>query len=123
MDAEQTAVLNAITRGKYLILTGQGGTGKIFTVKQCVAQLRQSGKNVALTCYTGIACLQYEGLKPMTLHKFAGLEDGRHANSKLLHLLKTDERFRDTKRRILETGVLIIDAVSMVSRKILEYLC
>ena len=93
MDAEQTAALNAITRGHNLILTGQGRTGKIFTVKQCVAQLRQSGKNVALTCYTGIACLQYEGLKPMTLQTFAGLEDGRHSNSKLLHLLKQMKDF------------------------------
>ena len=126
MDADQTAALNAIMSGHNLVLTGQAGTGKTFTIKQCGNELRKMKTSVALTCYTGIACLQYEGLKPMTLHKFAGLEDGRHPDVKLLHLLKTDERFLATKKRILETDVLIIDEVSMVSKKIIEsteFLC
>lgn len=63
----------------------------------------KAGKNVSLTCYTGIACLQYEVLKPRTLHKFATLEDGRHPDAKVLHLLKTDQHFFNTKTRILDT--------------------
>ena len=126
MDTDQRTAWNAIMTGHNLVLTGQAGTGKTFTIKHCVNELRKNGKNVALTCYTGIACLQYEGLKPMTLHKFAGLEDGRHPDAKLLHLLKTDERFVEVKKRIMETDVLIIDEVSMLSKKILEsveFLC
>ena len=71
---------------------------------------------VALTCYTGIACFQSEGLTPMTLHKSAGLEDGWHPVAKLLHILTTDERFLATKKRILEMDVLIIDEVSIVRK-------
>lgn len=126
MDRDQTTVLNAVVSGHNLVLTGQAGTGKTYTIKQCVNELKNAGRIVTLTCYTGIACLQYKGMKPMTLHKFAGLEDGRHGNEHLLHLISSDERFFETKRRIMETEVLIIDEVSMVSKKILEsveYLC
>ena len=62
----------------------------------------------------------------MTLHKFAGLEDGRHDNEKLLQLIDSDERFQETKSRILSTDCLVIDEISMASRKIfesVEFLC
>lgn len=52
-------------------------------MKNIVIRLRQQGKIVALTCYTGIACLQYKGLGAVTLHKFSGLEDGRHTDADL----------------------------------------
>ena len=114
MDADQLAAHDAKMNCHNLVLTGQAGTRKTFTIKLCVNALRNSGQNVALTCYTGIACLQYEGLKPMTLHTFAGLEDGRHPDSKLLHLFKTDERFLVAKKRLIECDVLIIDEVSII---------
>lgn len=126
MDTDQKTCLDTVIAGHNLLLVGQAGTGKTYTIQKCVNQLRSMGKNVALTCYTGIACLQYQGLHPMTLHKFAGLEDGRHNNESLLHLVKSDEHFCDTKSRIMTTDVLIIDEISMVSKKIfesVEYLC
>ena len=126
MDSDQKTCLNIVSSGHNLLLLGQAGTGKTYTIKECVRHLRDNGKNVALTCYTGIACLQYKLLNPMTLHKFAGLEDGRHQNDTLLNLLKTDERYSDTKSRIMNTDVLVVDEISMVSRKIfetVEYLC
>lgn len=83
-------------------------------MKNIVQRLRQQGKIVALTCYTGIACLQYKGLGAVTLHKFSGLEDGRHADADLYHLVQNDERFRKTRENIQKTNILIIDEVSMV---------
>ena len=73
-------------------------------------------ENVALTCYTGIVCLQYPGMSPTTSHKFAGFEKGRHVNESLLHLIRTDERFHANKTRILQTDVLYVDEVSMISK-------
>ena len=105
---------------------GQAGTGKTFTIKTIVEKLKNEEKNVSLTCYTGIACLNYIGLTPMTLHKFAGLEDGRHSKEKLVHLLTTDEHFEKTLMGIPSTDILIIDEVSMVSKRIFEtvkYVC
>ncbi|XP_060556104.1 uncharacterized protein LOC132716789, partial [Ruditapes philippinarum] len=97
-----------------MILTGQDGTGKTFTVKECVKTLRSKGKSVSLTCYTGIACLQYQGLGARTLHKFAGLEDGRLGYKELID---TDERFDDTRAPAF---YLSIDEVSMFSCRTLE---
>ena len=71
-----------------------------------------------LTCYTGIACTQYGGLNATTLHKFAGLGDGRYSDDELLNLIKTDERYIKTKNNISTADVLIIDEVSMVSAKL-----
>ena len=126
MDADQNLALDTVLAGHNLLLVGQAGTGKTLTIKECVRQLRYKGKIVALTCYTGIAGLQYQGLDPMTLHQFAGLEDGRYSDEHLLHLILTDERYIDTKSRIMTTDVLVIDELSMVSKKIferVEFLC
>ena len=71
-----------------------------------------------LTCYTRIACTQYGGLNATTLHKFAGLGDGRYSDDELLNLIKTDERYIKTKNNISTADVLIIDEVSMVSAKL-----
>lgn len=54
----------------------------------------------------------------MTLHKFAGLEDGRHSKENLVHLLKTDEHFTSTVSRINNTDLLIIEEVLMISKRI-----
>jgi hypothetical protein len=62
----------------------------------------------------------------ITLHRFCGLEDGQHSNADLLNLITYDDKFINTKQRIIETEVLIIDEVSMVSKKIFEqteYIC
>lgn len=54
------------------------------------------------------------------MHKFSELEDGRHTDVDLYHLVQNDERFRKTKENIQKTNNLIIDEVSMVSSKILR---
>ena len=120
MDADQEKAVKVVMDGHNLSLLGQAGTGKTFAIKECVNRLRAARKMVSLTCYTGIAYLQYQGMGPNTLHRFAGLEDGRHTNETLLHLIQTDERFSEAKTRILSTDVLIIDEISMVSQKIFE---
>lgn len=76
-------------------------------------------------CIVG-ASLYGHSTKSCTIHKWCGLEDGRHQNEDLVHLIKTDERFENAKRNITETDCLIIDEVSMVSKRTLaqiEFVC
>lgn len=126
MDEIQRQCLETLLKDHNLVIVGQGGTGKTHSLKKCVKQLPAYGKNVVLVCYTGNACLQYQGLKAITLQKFPGLEDGRHSSDEMLHMINTDEWFRETKSLIMTTDTLIIDEISMVGRKILEsveYIC
>lgn len=68
----------------------------------------------------------YGDLGAKTLHKWAGIEDCRHLNEEIVHLVKTDERFLTVKYNIEVTDLLIIDEISMISAKTLnqvEILC
>lgn len=73
---------------------------------------------------------QYQVLKARTLHRtlhrWAGIEDGRHSNAEIMHFSNHDERFKTARTNILSVDTLIIDEVSMVSSKVLQqvqYLC
>ncbi|XP_071176509.1 uncharacterized protein [Mytilus edulis] len=126
MDEEQEQAFNLIVSGHNLLLTGQAGTGKSYVIKTAVKHLRSTGKTVALTCSTGIATSVFEDEHACTLHKWAGLEDGRYQNDELLHLILTDERFLKVKNTIKKTDNLIIDEISMISSKTLgqvEFIC
>jgi Cdc6-like AAA superfamily ATPase len=57
MDSNQELAKKLISNGHNLVLTGQEGTGKTYTIQSCYEQLRISGKRVQFTCYTGIACI------------------------------------------------------------------
>lgn len=126
MDEDQTLAYNMILEGHNICLTGQAGTGKSFVIRKAVGELRKRGIRVALTCSTGIGTTVFESLQACTLHKWAGLEDGRHDNTELYHLIMTDERYNKIKGGIRDDEYLFIDEVSMISSKVLnqvEFIC
>jgi Holliday junction resolvasome RuvABC ATP-dependent DNA helicase subunit len=51
-------------------------------------------------------------LGAQTVHKWAGLEDGKHMNEVLVHLIRTD--FVNVKKNIESTDILFVDEVSMI---------
>lgn len=83
---------------------------------------RKQQKHVTIVCSTGIAATHYGKLGAQTVHKWAGLEDGKHTNEVLVHLIRTDERFVNVKKNIESTDILFVDEVSMISTKILDQL-
>ncbi|XP_061167824.1 uncharacterized protein LOC133176769 [Saccostrea echinata] len=114
-----------LSNGHNLIISGQAGTGKTFLVKRIVKKYSKE-KHVAIVCSTGIAATHYGDLGAVTLHKWAGIEDGRHVTEELIHLVLTDERFVKVKNNIEITDLLVIDEISMISAKTfnqLEMLC
>ena len=104
-------------KGHNLVLTGQAVTGKSYVIKKAVKQLRRRGVHVALTCSTGIGTLVFGNELSLTLHKWAGLEDGRHQDDELFYMISTDSRYSKVKEDILKTSYLFIDEVSMISSK------
>ena len=51
--------LHIALSGHNLLICGAAGTGKSFTIGHIVRELEKVGKNVSLTCTTGIACSLY----------------------------------------------------------------
>lgn len=56
----------------------------------------KDGLIYGITFTTGLGA-SLLGKKACTLHKWAGLEDERHSNTEMLHLLQCDERFEREK--------------------------
>ncbi|KAK3100053.1 hypothetical protein FSP39_013962 [Pinctada imbricata] len=119
MDEQQFLVYELIVKGHNVVVCGQAGTGKTFLVKETVKYFKSIGKSYALTATTGLAASLY-GDGACTLHKWMGMEDGRHSNDELIHLLRTDERLEKPNENIKNTDVLIIDEASMLSAKTLS---
>lgn len=57
-----------------------------------------------------------------TIHHWSGIQDGRFSNDKLVELFKNDDNFASAKKRIEACECLIIDEISMLSKKIFEML-
>ena len=124
LSAEQSLFYATVVAGHNVILTGQGGTGKTYVVDIVAKDLASRDKSVAVTCSTGIAATRYEN--GQTLHKWCGIGAGGIPASDLVKLICDDERYQDAKKRILSCDVLIIDEVSMISKKLfdtVEHIC
>ena len=76
-------------------------------------------KRVAVTATTGMASTQL-GFDSTTLHHWSGILDGRYSLPQLKELFDHDDKFAAAKLRIEKTECLMIDEISMLSKKILE---
>ena len=126
MDRGQSFAYNLAKEGHNLVICGQAGSGKTYLLQKITRGLRAEDKNVYVTCSTGIAATKYSDLGGTTLHKWAGIADGRFLNAEILHLINTDERYQEVKQCIVSADCLIVDEVSMISAKTLnqvEFLC
>jgi len=123
LNKEQSAALAAIQSGKNIFLTGAGGTGKSHTIRSIVSWAATNGVRVALTAMTGCAALllNTDGIRPKakTLHSWAGVGLAREAPHELSEYVKKNRR---AARRWIDTQLLIIDEVSMMTPEFLEKL-
>ena len=113
---QEEAVSLAIL-GHNLFISGSAGTGKTHIVKEISNKLTSSGKTVAITCTIGIACSNFPNAS--TLHRWSGLHDGRFSSDELLKSVSLNEA---ALNRIRLVDTLIIDEISMLSKKLFEQL-
>lgn len=115
-------ILKTAQEGHNILILGQPGTGKSYTLKEIAKTLRGQ-KNVQMTASTGLAAAALNGT---TVHAFFGMKDGRYGNEDIAAKIENDVDFKDVKERILRTDTLIIDEISMISQKIfhqMEFIC
>lgn len=121
LNAQQSAALAAVRKGKNIFLTGAGGTGKTHTIRAITDWAVAAGIRFAVTALTGCAALLLSSphVKAKTLHSWAGIGLAREAPHELAEAVK---RNKGATRRWLDTQLLIVDEVSMMTPELLEKL-
>jgi ATP-dependent exoDNAse (exonuclease V) alpha subunit len=121
MIDDGTTFEQLVKAGENVCLTGPGGTGKSYRTRRMIAG---NPSRFAVTASTGIAALNIGGL---TLHRWSGMmlgpQNSESDEDYLDHLL-ADKRFsvRAGFDRIRSVEALIIDEVSMLNGRTLDFL-
>ena len=117
MDPDQLRAVELARSGKSFFLTGAGGTGKSYVIRNIVDGLRRDQKDTALTAMTGCASLLL-GKGAKTLHSWAGIGLGNDSAQTLIVKVRKSK----AKKNWLSSDVLIIDEVSMMTPDLLDKL-
>jgi ATP-dependent DNA helicase PIF1 len=118
LNSGQRAAFDAIMEGKSIFLTGPGGTGKSFLIKEVFETLNTPGHSVSLTAMTGCAALLLHN-KAKTLHSWSGIGLGADVVPLLVGKIKKSRR---AMLGWLKTDTLVIDEVSMLTAELFEKL-
>lgn len=118
LNAGQQAAFDAIMEGRSIFLTGPGGTGKSFLIKEVFDKLSTPGHSVSLTAMTGCAALLLHS-KAKTLHSWSGIGLGADVVPLLVGKIKKSRR---AMLGWLKTDTLVIDEVSMLTAELFEKL-
>ena len=111
-------IISAAISGHNFFILGQAGTGKSTVVKELYEILTSLGKKVKTAASTGLAATRLPN--GTTVRHLFGLLDGRYPLEQLKKKISQDDSYRSVKNMILSTDSIIIDEVSMLSRKIFE---
>tara|TARA_A100001015_G_scaffold271867_1_gene325888 strand:- start:1214 stop:3004 length:1791 start_codon:yes stop_codon:yes gene_type:complete len=116
-DSQQTAI-KKFKQGKNLFITGPGGSGKSFLIQTMIKIGEKNQKNVDVCALTGCAALLLGG-GSKTIHSWAGIGLAKEPNQIIATKIDLNSR---KKRNWRKVDILIIDEISMMSKKIFELL-
>lgn len=119
LSPAQASVLEAFKKGENIFVTGPGGTGKTALIKHLFRHAKENDKNIQVCAMTGCAAvlLGCEGTK--TLHSWAGI--GLASGS----IEEVSKKVITTYLKAIvwkKTDILIVDEVSMLSKKLFDML-
>jgi ATP-dependent DNA helicase PIF1 len=112
LSDEQSRALTLAKEGKSLLITGPGGTGKTFLIRQIVKELKGMYKIVGVSALTGAAASLMTDLGARTLHSWAGMSA---KDLTIEQRVRQVMRRKDCVQRWIDTDTLIIDEVSMLT--------
>lgn len=109
MNDEQQKALHSITKGDNVFLTGAGGVGKSFTLRNVIRWAKDNDKKYAVTATTGSAAVLIGG---RTIHSYLGIGLGVKSAEQLAS--KVALSFKAIAKKIKTLELLIIDEISMM---------
>jgi ATP-dependent DNA helicase PIF1 len=115
---EQAYAFEKFKKGENLFITGPGGTGKTHLIHEMIKWLNEQGSAYQVCAMTGCAAVLI-GKGTKTLHSWCGMGLASGPKDKIVQKICYNKRTGPILRR---TKVLIIDEVSMLSKKIIEIL-
>ncbi len=108
LNERQQAAFDDAMLGRNLFITANGGgTGKTFTTKAIIAELKKQGKSVEVCAWTALAAQVYENGK--TFHRLFGYNEDQIVYNSVL-------------RRLAGYDAIVIDEVGMLGKKAMDYL-
>jgi ATP-dependent DNA helicase PIF1 len=118
LSREQQFSLDKFRQGENIFITGPGGTGKTQLIREFLAESLRKKRKIQICSLTGCSAVLLNcGAK--TIHSWSGIKLAKGEKEKIIQGVLTN---RKALRQWKTTQILIIDEVSMMSRKIFEIL-
>lgn len=118
LNPEQTKVFEHYLNGDNVFMTGAGGCGKTYLIRRMYEHAERTGRIMQVCATTGCASILLK-CNAKTIHSWAGIGLGTGTADDYVSKIKTN---RQKLRTWLSTQTLIIDEISMMSKKMLELL-
>lgn len=116
LSAEQRIAYQQFIKGGNVFITGPGGTGKTRLIKYLVQFAKSIKKRIQVCALTGCAAILL-GCNARTLHSWSGIKLAKDAKAVVIDSVLRNKHQVATWKK---TDCLILDEVSMLSRKIFE---
>jgi ATP-dependent DNA helicase PIF1 len=118
LSEKQQLAFDKYLKGENIFITGPGGSGKTELIKKIQKHAKINITDVQVCALTGCAAVLLQ-CKARTIHSWSGIG---LANGSIESIVEKIKKSYFKKKVWLETDILIVDEVSMMSQKIFELL-